>query len=182
MLNYLKCLLQLILSPGKGWEDISYEGRDPRVVLNRGYYALLVVVALSSLMSLVYDHQMSAPVAILHVPLTFLQYFVSYYIAMFVFGLMLTDYIDGDFNYTRTATYTAYLLGLVSVVSMLENLLPMDVGVLHFLPIYIAVIAWKGAGYMAVRSDRVGSYMLMTIAAVIVPPYLLGWLFDLILG
>lgn len=152
MLNYLKCLLQLMLSPGKGWEDISYEGRDPRGVVNRGYLSLLVVVALSSLLALLYDHQMSTAAAFIHVPLTFLRYFVSYYIAMFIFGMTLADYVSGgEFNYTRTATYTAYLLGLVAVVTLLENMLPMDVGVLHFLPIYIAIIAWKGAGYMAVK-------------------------------
>ena len=46
MKQYLKNILQLILSPTKGWEDISAAVENPDTVAAKGYYPLLAVEAL----------------------------------------------------------------------------------------------------------------------------------------
>ena len=48
MLLYIKHLFQLIISPGRGWEDIGHADSDPRRLLLNGLLPWLAVVALTS--------------------------------------------------------------------------------------------------------------------------------------
>ena len=41
MLKFLKNIFQLILSPGNGWEDISHDGEDPKVLAAKGLYPII---------------------------------------------------------------------------------------------------------------------------------------------
>lgn len=47
MLEFLKNILQLILSPGNGWEDLSHSKTEPETMLSKGLYPLLGVMALT---------------------------------------------------------------------------------------------------------------------------------------
>ena len=59
MLNYLKYLLQLVLSPSSGWEDIEKSNPSPDGLMRRGFYPLLVLTALSELLAFVYQRHAS---------------------------------------------------------------------------------------------------------------------------
>lgn len=74
-----------------------------------------------------------------------------------------------------------YSLGLLSLISLLVNCLPITTVVLFFLPIYVAIIMWKGTTYMEVAHGSEGQFMLVAIPGVIVPPYLIYFLFSLII-
>lgn len=50
-----------------------------------------------------------------------------------------------------------------------------------FLGIYTAIVLWRGDRYMAVREESVGRFMIFTILTVIVPPFLIIFIFNLIL-
>ena len=55
MSAYLKYLFQLILSPSRGWEDLSHDGADPDELLRRGLYPLTGITALSEFLQLFYS-------------------------------------------------------------------------------------------------------------------------------
>lgn len=176
MANYLLCLLQLILSPGNGWIDISAEGRDPRRVATRGFYPLVAVVALSALARWWYG-DMEMFTAVVSVLVTFVKYFVTYFIAAFIFPLYSNAIIEGEYNETRTSTFILYTLGLLALINLLRNLLPIDVGIVSFLPFYVLLIMWKGKRYMAVKGGKTLRFIALSVACIMLPVYLIGWLF-----
>ena len=51
---YLKNLVQLVLSPGKGWEDVSSSLADDRGELLASFYRLLAVCSLSEFVQVLY--------------------------------------------------------------------------------------------------------------------------------
>ncbi len=181
MLHYLLCILQLILSPAKGWEDISADGRDPRRLLLRGFLPFVIIVACSCFVRLLYHYPGTLTMLTITAIVTFVQYLVSYLIAMFVMPWWLPDMIEGEINDVRFDTYINYSVALMALVTLLKNLLPIDVSVLYFMPVYVALIMWKGERYMAVKPGRSFRFMVLAILAVILPPILLEALFGMIL-
>lgn len=55
MLKFLTCLIQLIISPAKGWEDIAAVGEEPRKICSDGFYPLLGLTACSVFTRRLYD-------------------------------------------------------------------------------------------------------------------------------
>ena len=54
MVQYLKNLLQLVLLPFRGWEDVSATLSDPERLLRDGYYPLLGIAANTEFVRLFY--------------------------------------------------------------------------------------------------------------------------------
>ena len=49
MLTLLRYIIQLILSPKNGWEDLAQTNPDPDVLLTKGVYPLLGILRWASL-------------------------------------------------------------------------------------------------------------------------------------
>lgn len=179
-LDYLKCMLQLVLSPAKGWEDISREGRESSVIAAYGLFPLIAVTALSCLLRPVYEVGYETTTAIIRIITTAAQYFLTYATALFLIPLKLPDLVGGEPNEKRTSTYIIYGVGLMTLVELIGNLLPVEVGLIRFLPIYVAIILWKGCRYMGVKKQSEAVFMLLVLSTIILPVYVLGWLFNLL--
>ena len=54
MLEYLKYLVQLLLSPARGWEDISAKSPDPEEMTRKGLYPLIGIAAVSEFCAFFY--------------------------------------------------------------------------------------------------------------------------------
>ena len=59
MLEYLKLMMQLLLVPVRGWEDVSSASPDPDEMLRKGLYPLMGVAALSEFVSFFYVRELS---------------------------------------------------------------------------------------------------------------------------
>ena len=181
-LKYMQCLLQLTLYPSKGWEDVSQAGTDRRSLLYRGLFPLLFVVAMSTFARLLYTMStLTFTSACILAVMTFVAYFVSLPIALFIFQMRLPDFIEGSYNDYRTSTFINYSLGLLAITTLIGNLLPFDIGINNFLPIYVALIQWKGSRFMAVRKDAVPRFMLMAVLSLIALPLFIRYVFTMIL-
>ncbi len=181
MLIFLKSLFQLILSPERGWEDISRDGFEPKQLLEQGMYPLLGITAASYFLNAVYHSDVEISYMVQQAIILFIQYFITFFVAQFVFSSYIHRFITSEVSSKRNDTYIIYGVSLLAVVSLLHNCLPVDLAIINFLPIYVAIVLWRGVRYMAVASEKVGQFMLMSIAAIIVPPYALGVLFDFII-
>lgn len=177
---YIRDMIQLILSPVKGWEDISFDGYDSRDLLVKGFIPLIAVTSLSVFMKLIYVADASAVVLLQQAIICFLKYFASYFLANFVFTLYLPLYVDGDFSLKKCCTFIIYGLSLLAFVNLLQNCVPVDLAVLYIMPIYALYILWRGIRYLSVSFNGVGYFLIMTICAVIFPPYLLQYLFNIV--
>ncbi len=180
MLRFLKYLFQLIISPGNGWEDISYESRDSKLIASEGLYPLLGITSLSVFIQ--YFYQDSDLISLLQQAIvTFIQFFISYFIAIFLYSVFLPNYVDGEPNEKRSTTFITYNIAILAVITILNNCIPIELSIIQFLPLFVIAVIWKGTKYMAIRKKKLVSFMFLSVCAIIMPPYLLEFIFSYIL-
>ena len=95
--------------------------------------------------------------------------------------MFLSKFIDGELNEKRNTTFITYNIAILAIIKIISNCIPVEISLIQFLPIFVAIVIWKGTKYMAVNKNKLGQFMLLSIGAIIVPPYLLEGLFNLIL-
>lgn len=181
MKHYLKHLFQLILSPGHGWEDIAQADTSPRELAMKGYYPLAGLAALSVFMQGVYHHALFLTL-LMRMMVTFLVYFTGYFFGVFMLSLFAEPMLSRGYDERRAHTFVLYSLGLLALITLLINCLPVTREMLFFLPLYAALVEWKGIAYMGVKADKTGPFMLIAILGILCPIYLFFKLFSLFFG
>lgn len=178
---YLRDLLQLILAPKKGWEDISADGFDSQCLLKRGFIPFVLIASVTVFVKYFYVSDASLLILLQHAVVCFLKYFVGYFLATFVFTLYLPTCIDGELSMKRCHTFILYGLGLLTLINIIQNCIPVELAISFVMPIYALFILWRGLQYMSISFNGVGTFLLMIIFSILMPPYLLQYLFNLIM-
>ena len=181
MAAYLKYLFQLILSPSRGWEDLSHDGADPDVLMRQGYYPLIGIGAATEFVQMLYHHDIGLGAALRGAIVTFCAFFAAVFISRMILDALLPKVSEGTPSERRTATLNIMCLGQMLLIRILSNCLPADLTLIHFLPVYALLIYYKASRYMAVRRDSEMNYLVIGLVSVIAAPVALGWLLGLIL-
>lgn len=181
MRRYLKQLFQLILSPGNGWEDIAKAADVPARIAAKGFYPLIAIAAVSVFVQGLYHHILFLTL-FMKMIVSFLVYFVAYFFGVFILSLFLEPTLSQRYDETRVNTFVLYTLGLLALISLIVNVLPVTSMMLFFLPFYVALIQWKAAPYLGVASEKTGIFMIIAILGVLLPPYIFYFLFSLLIG
>lgn len=174
-------MLQLLLSPRRGWEDIAICDTDDAQLLKRGFVPLLILTSVTCLPSLWYHAGATVVGTIENMIGCLVKYIVSYYLASFCFSLYIPSCTGGIMSVSRNNTFLLYTLGLLCVFNMLTNLLPMVPDMLYLFPVYVLFIMWRAITYMEVVFDGVMKFMLLSLISVFLPLFLLQYLFNLII-
>lgn len=175
-------MLQLILSPVKGWEDVSYDGFDSHKMFTKGFLPLISFCALTVFCKWFYHDDASAVVLFQQAIVCFLKYFAGYYLAMFCFSLYMPVCTDSHVSLGKCATFVIYSLSLLTFVNILQNCAPLDMAVLYLMPLYVFYIMWRSIRYMSVSFNGVATFLCLCFFSIIVPPYLIQFLFNLVLA
>ena len=170
MLEYLKNMTQLILSPSKGWEDVSASMAKPDTLFRKDYCPFIGWAALSEFVRLFYNGHGGILTVIELAIALFGSYFVSYFISRLILEHYAKPLVNGELNQSKTGVFTIYGLGLLSAIEILENIMPTDLTLIKFLPVFVALILYKGTKYMSVKPDHELRFLCLSIAAVIVVP------------
>lgn len=178
---YLKSCLQLILSPRHGWEDISYDNPGHKELFVSGFLPFILIVSLSPLIGCIYTGEFEWLYEVGAILKIFLKYFISYFIAGLIFTFYMPVVSQGACKEKQRSVFLMFSLGLLAILDLLHNCLPIDLAVLNFLPLYTLFIMWRGAPYMKVAKGRNASFVFLCFFAVIVAPYLLNLLFSVIM-
>ena len=178
MLKFLTCLIQLITSPAKGWEDIAAVGEEPRKICSDGFYPLLGVTACSVFICRLYDADLGIATLIQGAIITFVKYFVSYFLASFLFAIFLGKVVDGEPNEKKYHTFALYNISLLALIKIISNCLPTELSIVQFLPLFTIVVMWMGRRYLAVREERSFTFIFIASVAILVMPYVLEILFN----
>lgn len=177
MTLFLKILFHLILSPSRGWEDVAQYDPDLNRLLKCGLYPMAGVAALSAFVVGCYDPALSFVVLFQRAIITFVQFYISYYIAQMVFPMFIRRYVvDGEVSEYRTGVFIAIGIGLLAIIKVIMNCLPVELSLVQFLPVYVAVVLWKGAPYLNVSPDKMNRFVVLSVASIIAPVYLLALL------
>lgn len=186
---YLKHLIELVLSPSQGWSDLSKDIPDCRRVEIHGLFPWLGIVALTSFFSLLYNSGEGLTGVLSAAIITLGMYFVGYYVAVLSMSCLAENYIDdtstdfamrGPVYEVRIKILVAYCVGILALFRLIENCLPSHLTLLHFLPLYVGIVVWKGMDFMQVKKEYAGQYLAVSILSIIAPPYIagtmLGWI------
>lgn len=181
MLKFLKYIGQLILSPGNGWEDVSHAGYDPKALASMGLYPLIAFTSLTTFLGLIYFPDAQLVPILQKAIIVFVQLFVSYFISIAFFGAIMKFMVEGEPNEKKYTTVITYSIALMALAKILENCIPIQLPLLYFLYVYIALVIWKSVRYLAIKEKRVPYFMGMAISSIIILPFILGWLLSSII-
>lgn len=181
MVKYLRYLIQLIVSPGEGWKDIeASRNLDSSKIAFSGLLPWLVIVSLTSFVPLIYGHMVSFSDCLLDGLVNFGKFILAYFLAPLAMSAFIDSAAGTAVDDDRLHILTAFSIGLLGVIAVLENCMPVRMTILHFLPFFVGIIIWKGTGYLGVSQQHIGSFMILALLCILAPPYLIGWLLGLI--
>lgn len=184
MLLYLKYLIQLLLAPSDGWQDVADSDPSPAELTRRGFLPLLGVVAVSELCGLLYNKGLGFDVQIIRGVIDFGACFVALYVAGIVFDVFLggvSATSDSAVVRRKGQILAVMALGEMALIRLVCNLLQAEITILRFLPLYVVLILYKAAPYAGVRADSVMRFTAVAALATVVTPELIHYLLTVIL-
>lgn len=182
MWHFIKNLFQLAIGPQHGWEDIAIDDQDPERLTADGLYPLLGVVAISAFFQIFYHHELGIVYPLERAIIIFSVYFATLLFAQNVVPSALDKCVDGgEVDLQRASTFIIYSLGLMALVSMVENLVPLELSLVQFLPVLVALVMWKATRYLHIMPTQNGRFIFAAIVFVLLPPILLNMLLSMIL-
>ena len=174
MLKFLRHICQLIMSPGNGWEDISYSGDDPSKLATAGLYPLFALASVSIFVQYFYESNLELVTLLQYAIITFAQFFITYFCAMVIFASTMEKCVEGDLNEKKYITVITYSLAIMSLITFVQNLIPVEISIVYFLYLYIGVVLWKSTRYLAVKENETVRFMVIAVSSILGIPYLLG--------
>lgn len=182
MLDFLKNILQLLINPAKGWEDISFDSRKPSDLCRKGYYPIIGIASLSCAAMLYRAGAHWTLVSVIQqMVITFTIYFATLFFAQFMFSVTFSSMTDKPFSAKKNSTVIIYILAIMALIRIVMNLIPFDFPVLYFVAIYVGVILYKSTTYLGVAEEKIGNFMIMSVISTMIPVFLLRFLFNTIL-
>lgn len=178
---YLKYLLQLILSPVHGWEDIGAAPQSQGEVASRGFYPLSAITALSVFAGKIFHPLRTLQELLIEAIITFVMFFLGYFFATFVLSTCIGPVVPGHTDERRCQLFSLYVMGMLELIAIIGNIVPITLAITWFLPVYVAVVMWKGAEFAGVKRENSGRFMLLAVPGVLLPPYILKLVFSIIL-
>lgn len=174
IIKYLRTLVQLTLSPERGWEDVSAmtPGVDVEAMAKRAYCPLLVVAALSEFVPVIYGN-VGIPTAIeMAIALTG-AYLVSFFVARALMLQYLPSLSDAEVNRKKVTVFAGCGMGLLLLIEIFENLFPANLTLLKFMPLFAALVLYRATRYLSIRQGVEIRFLFLAAGAVIVLPTLL---------
>lgn len=182
MLKFLQHILQLVISPARGWEDVSSAGAQPDELTRRGLYPMLAIASLSCIIMLLYHEPGYTLIeALQNAVITFTVYFVTLFIAGHAFTSFMPT-ISGNANSPlKNSTFIIFNLAILVTINIIDNLIPVDLVIVKILPAYVFYVMFRGIRYLDVAPDKTGQFMFLSVFSIGVPPFLLYFLFKLVM-
>ncbi len=184
MWPFLKYLFQLILSPSRGWEDLSHDGPDPETLLQKGYYPLTGLAAATQFLKLIYNYDATISSVLRMAIIIFCTFFVAAFIGKALLEFFIPRLIDGEMSVKRTATLNVMPLGALVLIVIIASCVPGNLIISFFavLPVYSVLIFYKAAKYMAIKPECESKFLCLGLSTILLVPFFLYWILKLILG
>lgn len=192
MLKYIANILQLIISPQKGWEDLEDDdyrddGKRGAIDIRRLYTGCflpwIAFCSLTIFVRLIYDGPFQVSTAIVRAIIEFFSMFLSYHLAIYIFSWWMPRLVSEDTlpDMRRDAIMVMYCISIIALIFMVGNVIKVNIALISFLPFYVMFIIWKGSEFLDVPRHNIGGFMFMASAAILGTVYGLKFLFNIIL-
>ncbi len=167
---FVKQLIQLVLAPSRGWEDVSEARVQVDELRRKGYYPFIAVTGLSEFMRMIYDHELGFWSVLLSAIAIVGVMFVSLYLARLFLDMTLSKFMSGSLNVVKVDVFVTYMMGINCLFCIFMNLMPASMTFLVFLPLISLIIIFKSAAYMSVKADSQLNFLGLASVALIVLP------------
>lgn len=192
MLKFLANILQLIISPQKGWEDLEdddyrTDGRRGAIDIRRLYTScfipVILICSLTSFIRMMYDGGPDFLEALQMAIIEFFSLFLSYHLAVYIFSAAMPRIFSDDEHpdQRREAIMVLYSISVIALIFLLGNVIKVRIALIQLLPFYVVFIIWKGARFIGVPERNIGFFMIMASLAVLGSVYGLSFLFNFLL-
>lgn len=181
MLHLLKYLIQLILSPASGWDDLEHTAPDAEALTRRGLYPLMVLTAVTEFLAFFYQRHAALGEVVMRAVCDFGTYFVSLFIARLIFDLYLGWLCGTKPARERVACLTVCGIGLMVLVQLLCNCMPWNLVLFKFLPVYVILVLYKAIPYIGVRKADAMRFLGLSAAAIVAVPLIIYYLLYLLI-
>ncbi len=172
MLTLFGYIIQLILSPKNGWEDLAQRNPDPDILLTKGLYPLMGLAALSEFLGLAYHEANLAHVLIGAINI-FGTYFVTVFIARLLFDMYLNKLADADVDKRRSSTLIVVGVAMMVTFQLIENCLPWGLLIIKFLPLYAILVLSKGTEYLGLSKKKELKFTALSGFSIVAVPLLI---------
>lgn len=180
--TYAKQLVQLVLSPSRGWEDIAAADADPKRVSAQLMMPAFVLAAASDLLCMFFDTELTLGDAVVNAVVTFVAYFVSFAISVQAFRTRLAKHIDGEPDSGRNLTVIAYTMTLLALSTIVCNFTPISAVISYILPLLVGLVAWRSAAFLRVKPDNEFGFVGFVMMFLALPPVVIQSAFAWVLA
>lgn len=180
MLRFLKHILQLILSPARGWEDISASGDEPSELCRTGLYPILGVLALSNFIQLFYG-RIDLVQALERAVIDFGIYFACYFLGALILEQTIGSMVQGEINRRKIDTVSVYAMALMAITGIIPNCLPAPLSLMIILPVFVALVVYKSYRYLTISRDDDVRFLLISACALVALPFTLRYCLVLLI-
>lgn len=179
MWRFFKNIVQLIISPDNGWEDIKLTSIPARAIL--GTLWSIAIAAISPWIKLLYNHDTSFIQLIQETIVTGVSFGLGYFLAGILMNTWIPMINGGEDIKDRITVFNSYIISLLSLQVLITSILPLSFAILTLWPLYIMIIAWRAMKFMDIEEKDAGKFMAASFVAVILPAILLNKLFYFVL-
>ncbi len=181
MLRFLRNILQLILNPASGWEDVSYEGTDSDLLAARGMYPLMALAAVTVFVQGIYTPVFELGALLQLALVCFVALLATYYVGVALFDMFVSQFATTEVSTNKSRTIAIYDVSILALIQIIENIVPIDIIILQFLPAFIAIVLWRAKTYLTINKGKEGIFILFAIGSLILPWYVLKMLLTIVL-
>lgn len=181
-LVFVKNMAQLILSPRKGWEDLSYQPVSARQLMESGFYPMMALVGITAMLHGIYGDEPYSYTHQLQITITqIVSLFISIMLARAIFEQLLPALCGCPHDTERSATVCIFCISMIALIMIITNVCPNDISILWFLPAFVAIVVWEARTYLGIQKYKFTNYALLSIGTIVVMPLVLAYLLSLLI-
>ena len=167
----------VITAPKYGWELINESNIPVGKVMRSVYVPLLVVLALSCFVPMIYDRTLTFSYSLLNGIVMVSSFFVAYFIIVYLLGGFYPELVKTEGGTARMSDFILYNLIFMVLLLILRNLLP-DFTPVLFLMAYLPWMVYRGTDNLYVRKEKVPKFVLISSLLLLGLPFLLITIMD----
>ena len=172
MMLFFRNMMQLMLSPSRGWEDVALSDSDPARLVKEGVIPALIVASLSIFAQILFHQRLDLVDLMVAGCVIFVSYFVTLAVASRFFCAKVRKW-NPDANPERCQTVVAYALGLMALTTTICNFMPISLGLGYLLPLAITLVVWKSMAYLSVPEQKEYDFLTFVFVVITLPPILI---------
>lgn len=168
-------VLRLIIAPKSTWNTI-FKRQEPINLVERNlFYPLIGILAVSSFMIIVYE-DISLSAIIREAIINFITYFIGYIICAFCLSLLLPKIQEENKSASdqKIKTLILYNMSFVVIINIIQNMLPTEMILLSFLPLYMLFMLSNCTEIFSIKKDLTPYFTFGAFIIIFIIPLLLN--------